>query len=198
MASSWERLATVTLGSANSNITTGTITAKKHLHIVAHILKTGSGTEVTMQYNNDTGTNYVRRRSGNGGSDGSADTSVNRIDLVGGEANPSYIWMDVLNIATMEKYGHCEMARVGTGASTVPDRTENINKWANTSAQITEIDLNSVSSTFAAGSTMTVWGTDDQSSTPFYPNISNGAIFEESDTGKHYMFDGTSTWNEMS
>jgi len=31
-----------------------------------------------------------------------------------------------------------------------------------------------------------------------YPNLSNGTIFEESDTGKHYMFDGTSTWNEMS
>ena len=30
-----------------------------------------------------------------------------------------------------------------------------------------------------------------------YPNIPNGAIFEESDTGKHYMFDGTSAWNEM-
>jgi len=30
-----------------------------------------------------------------------------------------------------------------------------------------------------------------------YPNIPNGAIFEESDTGKHYMFDGSQTWNEM-
>ena len=30
-----------------------------------------------------------------------------------------------------------------------------------------------------------------------YPNLPNGAIFEESDTGKHYMFDGTSSWNEM-
>ena len=30
-----------------------------------------------------------------------------------------------------------------------------------------------------------------------YPNLSNGTIFEESDTGKHYMWDGTSVWNEM-
>jgi len=30
-----------------------------------------------------------------------------------------------------------------------------------------------------------------------YPNLPNGGIFEESDTGKHYMFDGTSTWNEI-
>ena len=33
--------------------------------------------------------------------------------------------------------------------------------------------------------------------TSTYPNLPNGAIFEESDTGKHYMFDGTSTWNEI-
>jgi len=30
-----------------------------------------------------------------------------------------------------------------------------------------------------------------------YPNLTNGTIFEESDTGKIYMFDGTSAWNEM-
>ena len=40
-------------------------------------------------------------------------------------------------------------------------------------------------------------GADDQGSTPVYPNLVNGAIFEESDTGKHYMFDGTDTWNEI-
>jgi hypothetical protein len=33
--------------------------------------------------------------------------------------------------------------------------------------------------------------------TPAYPNLPNGALFEESDTGKIYMFDGTSAWNEM-
>jgi len=30
-----------------------------------------------------------------------------------------------------------------------------------------------------------------------FPNLTNGTIFEESDTGKHYMFDGTSAWNEI-
>ena len=30
-----------------------------------------------------------------------------------------------------------------------------------------------------------------------YPNLPNGSIFEESDTGKHYMWDGTSAWNEI-
>ena len=30
-----------------------------------------------------------------------------------------------------------------------------------------------------------------------YPNLPKGVIFEESDTGKHYMWDGTSSWNEI-
>jgi hypothetical protein len=33
--------------------------------------------------------------------------------------------------------------------------------------------------------------------TSVYPNLPNGGIFEESDTGKHYMWDGTDTWNEI-
>jgi len=33
--------------------------------------------------------------------------------------------------------------------------------------------------------------------TDSYPNLPNGAILEESDTGKHYMWDGTDTWNEI-
>ena len=196
MPAGWERLAHVTLGSSNANITTGTITAKKHLYMVGYIIKTGSGTEVTMRYNNDTGNNYGRSRSGNGASDGSADTGQSRIDLVGGESTPTYFTMHVINEADEEKIGICEMVRnSASGAGTAPSRTENVNKWYNASAQITEIDLHSISSTFAAGSTFTVWGADDAALV--YPNLSNGTIFEESDTGKHQMFDGSQTWNEM-
>ena len=45
----------------------------------------------------------------------------------------------------------------------------------------------------------TLWGGGDGAAIYSYNtfNAPNGTIFEESDTGKHYMFDGTSTWNEM-
>ena len=36
-----------------------------------------------------------------------------------------------------------------------------------------------------------------RTSTFTYPNIINGTIFEESDTGEHYMWDGTNTWNKV-
>ena len=42
-----------------------------------------------------------------------------------------------------------------------------------------------------------VFNNTDNVTTQTQPDLINGTIFEESDTGKHYMFDGTSTWNEM-
>ena len=56
-------------------------------------------------------------------------------------------------------------------------------------------------------SELKIWdGTTSSSGTPthggssilsVHPNLTNGTIYEESDTGKIYMFDGTSAWNEM-
>jgi hypothetical protein len=196
MASSWERLATVTLGSANNTIASGTITAKRYLRIEGYIIKSSSSTELTLRFNNDSGSNYARRKNSNGGSDGT-DIGSTKLELIGGEATPSYFTMCIANIADREKLCITDVSRSATGAGTAPDRIENFSKWSNTSAQITQIDFLSVSSTFAADSIVTIWGTDDQGTTPFYPLIPNGAIFEESDTGKHYMFDGSQTWNEM-
>ena len=156
----WEELASVELGGANANLSSGTITAKKYLWIQAFIKKTSASTEVTVQYNNDTGSNYARRKSNNGGADGT-DVSQGKIDLEGGASSNTFFNMFVINNSANEKLGICNMIRVGTtGAGTAPNRTENVNKWANTSAQITEIDLNSVASTFASGSILKVWGSD--------------------------------------
>jgi hypothetical protein len=66
----WEELASVELGGASSNISTGTISAKKYLWLQGYFKKTSASTEVTIQYNNDTGSNYARRKSTDGGADG--------------------------------------------------------------------------------------------------------------------------------
>ena len=74
---------------------------------------------------------------------------------------------------------------------------ETIVKVNHTADYLIRVKVNDSVANFAVGSTITVWGADDASSSTAYPNIPNGALFEESDTGKHYVFDGSQTWNEV-
>ena len=200
MASSWERLAFVTQASDASSLSTGTFAAKEHLRVVFHGFQS-TPVEPDIRLNNDSGDNYAIRLSINGGSTNAYDDN-DRIYNYGyspsgtGEAITN---MEIINVLNEEKLMFIDNNMNTLGAGTAPTRRENTSKWANTSAQITRIDFIDLGSGayIKAGSTITVWGADDQSSTPFYPNIPNGAIFEEQDTGKIYMFDGTSAWNEM-
>ena len=84
-----------------------------------------------------------------------------------------------------------------SGAGTSPDRKEMVGKWANTSAQITTIKANNGGTgSYSEGSELIVWGSDGASDTT-NPTLVGGYIFEETDTGKHYIFDGSSTWTEI-
>ena len=104
-----------------------------------------------------------------------------------------------INVANKAKICHIECCSVeNTGADNAPTWVETSGVWHNTSAQITEVKCwQSGGGSFATGTTMTILGAEDDVLGYNYPNLTNGTIFEESDTGKHYMFDGTSTWNEM-
>jgi len=195
MASSWERLASVTLGSAGDILSSGTFTAKKHLRVeFLTIPDSTANPRVTL--NNDSGSNYTRRRQEDYGSD-DASTSNAFVDFGRNGTELVFGSLNIINIANEEKLviSHSTSSN-GNGAENAPKSGEIVWKWVNTSDQVTSVVVtNSISGNFAVGSTITVWGADDA---PFsYPNLPNGAIFEESDTGKHYMWDGTDTWNEM-
>ena len=86
-----------------------------------------------------------------------------------------------------------------TGSSNAPRRSESASKWANTSAQITSIQvINHYGSgaTFAAGSYITVFGDSGDVTSD---TTDDGTIFEENDSGKHYIWSATSdTWSEIS
>ena len=106
--------------------------------------------------------------------------------------------MKIFHNKTILVTGHTVHMADGTGAGNAPRRNEFVAKWTSKTAQITRIDfINNDSGSLDTVSTFTVWGADDQASTTTYPNLSNGTVFEEQDTGKIYMFDGTDTWNEM-
>lgn len=204
MASSWQRLVTVNLsGGAADTLSTGTFAAYPHLKVEGYFKGTGGNTVANARFNNDGGSNYPTRHQPNGSSESAL---ASRTEVETYQAAPmstgesSYVIMDIINIASKEKLctGHTVHMADGTGAGNAPRRNEFAVKWVNTSDQITRIDfINNDVGSLDTVSTFTVWGADDIGSTPFYPNLPNGAIFEDSTDGKHYMFDGTSAWNEM-
>ena len=158
----WEELASVTLGSAGNNLSSGTISAKKYLWVQAHCEKSGGATNVQMEFNNDTGNNYIGRYNANGGTDGTT-PSRRGMDMEAGisSINPILFNAFIINKSDKEKLVISEcISRNTSGAGNAPARAEVVFKWANTSSQITEIDLYEPTNNLGAGTTLKVWGFD--------------------------------------
>ena len=203
MVASWERLTSVTADgntSAGAGLSTGTFTPKKYMKVKMYIM---SSTDMQFRVGTggtiDTGSNYSARNSNAGGSD-NTDASATHAQLGSFSSNANGAWAecDIINVAGEEKvFIQHTVSIPSTGAGTAPYRTENVSKWTNTSGQINIMAFQTASAVIYDGSFITVWGADDQPSTPFYPNLPNGAIFEDTTDGNHYMWDGTDTWNEV-
>ena len=155
----WDELASVTASGSSANLSSGTITAKKYLWIQAQYSKSSNGT-LTTTFNNDTGSNYSFRKSTNGGTDA---TFTGQASIAEGysQSQIAFLNMFIINNASNEKLviAHTVLAD-GTGAGTAPTRIEYVGKWANTSNQITEIDLDSSGGNFDSHSMIKVWGSD--------------------------------------
>mgnify|MGYP003982796269 CR=1 FL=1 len=157
----WEELAS-NAGTGVNNITSGTFTAKKYLWVQIYSGdKTVDGTQ-DITFNNDTGSNYATRYNFNGGSDG---TNVSDAHLLHNNSGlePHFTNMFIINNSANEKLitAHTIFGKTA-GAGTAPDREEWVGKWANTSSQITEIDLvcSSTSNTYGSNGLIKVWGSD--------------------------------------
>ena len=156
----WERLAHVELSSDGDTLDSGTFTAKKNLKVIVYLKGTADITRGQYRFNADTGGNYASRRSSNGGTDGTdtSDTSLqftNQMSLYS-----AYTVTEITNIADKEKLciNHTTVAEA-TGAGTAPSRHEVVGKWANTSNQITRIQVyNDDTGDYEAGSYITVLG----------------------------------------
>jgi hypothetical protein len=159
----WERLSHTALGSNAATISSGTITGKKSLRIIVYLKGDGSTAhDFNLQFNGDTGSNYSKRRSENGGSD-STNTSQDRMTLGSYNSNADdYYVIDIINKADQEKIAIINNTNAGTaGAGNAPNISEYAAKWSNTSAQITSIvalQQSGGSGSFIAGSYMTVLG----------------------------------------
>ena len=156
----WEELADVEV-SSGSIVNTGTIDAKKYLMIQLYTVPNGTSYSF-LRFNSDTGTNYASRYSTNGGSDATGTSSDDGI-LFYAPLNETerYMTAFIINKSDKEKLVIGEgIAQNTAGAGNAPERRELYGKWANTSASITSIQVDSKNGSFAAGTRLKVWGFD--------------------------------------
>lgn len=158
----WEELGRTTLGVAGDTITVSGLAARKYLKIIAHAIATGGTISSTLTFNGDTGNNYARRVSDNGGADATSTSQPGLFAFTGTAAANQFAVLDVLNITNQEKQviGHATGANTA-GAGNAPVRNETVGKWANTSNQITSVTLtNAGTGDYAIGSEVVVLGHD--------------------------------------
>ena len=154
----WSQLASVNASGSSTNLSSGTITAKKYLWIQSYLKNTTSHTS-DMTFNNDT-TTYAYRNSDNGAAD-STSTSQAEIEIYSATTTPVFSNMFIINNSANEKLVIGNVVNQHTaGAGTAPNRREFVGKYDNTGAQITEIDIDSSAGNWHADSIINVWGAD--------------------------------------
>ena len=155
----WEELASVTASGSSSNLSSGTITAKKYLWLQWFVEPSSSGT-LSLTFNNDTDPNYGYRYSLDGGSE-FTDTSVAAIKPQFTSTTPFFTNMFIINNSGNEKLTISHSVSQNTAAATTaPRRMEVVGKWDNTASQITEIDLDTSAGNWNSNSFLKVWGAD--------------------------------------
>ena len=190
----WSKVGSTTLGSAGDNVSV-TGTASIHSQILFHkINDSSSGVNPNLTFNSDSGSNYTQRNSTNGGSDS---TLVNQAKLEftnAGVTPTSFVVGYSINISAEEKLNILfDVEEKTAGAGTAPNRIEHVSKWANTSSQITTVNMgNDDSGDYAVGSNLTVLGSDGVESL----NVQDGAIYYDKTLNKEYVLNNN-TWTEV-
>ena len=180
------------------SITVSSFTAKKNLKAQLFAIGTGGTINCNFTFNNDTGSNYAIRESVNGGNDSTNISQANTDNITGTVTGDIFADVNITNEASKEKLFISEGLESASGAGNAPERKEMVGKWSNTSAQITTIKANNGGSgSYSEGSELIVWGSDGASDTT-QPTVVNGFILEETDTGKHYIWNATTnTWTAI-
>jgi hypothetical protein len=155
---SWKELGRTTLSSTSSDITVSSFTAKDNLMVLIYAQ---DGSQMGYRVNSDTGNNYNVRRSMNGASDSTLQSTKAQVHAAG--AQKEFNVSSWINIANQEKFFISNTVSQGSnaGVSNNCSRNEIVGKWANTSDQITTFTLHNAGATgFSSGSEVVVLGYD--------------------------------------
>ena len=159
---SWKELGRTTLNSAGDAINVSSFAAKDNIMILQHGIPSGNISS-RLRFNSDTGSNYAQRGSRNGGSYATGTSRDNvSFSLNPGNASDEWLIATVTNKADKEKLWISHGIDGTSGANQDPNRSEIVGKWANTSAQITTVNVyHTESGDYAAGSECVVLGCDN-------------------------------------
>ena len=158
----WEELGRTTLGSAGDTISVASFLARKYLRVIVNWYPTGGNIIAGVRFNNDSGNNYAFERCVQ------FNTITNSVSQSAITFIPSAnTWrgsmtFDIDNVATQVK------RLTGQGIHSAADSAATLighqqigGKWANTSDQITRVDIiNTSTGDFAIGSELIVLGHD--------------------------------------
>jgi len=185
-----------TLDSTSDTLDTTSMTASDFGVFLNHGIPSGGDTQTSYSVNGvDTGSKYAYRSSKNGAGDISNTTSQNNVTYdAGGESDDKFSITYACDIAGEEKlFIGFGMSRKEAGAGNAPTRCEVVWKYETTGARVTAVkdDTSSQSGTYAIGSNLSCLG-DGGTKTSDLANIQTNSIFEASDTGDQYLWNGTS------
>jgi hypothetical protein len=193
-----------TLDPTNDTMDATSMTASQFGMFLNHGTPSGGDTQTNYSVNGvDSSSNakYAYRASKNGATTGSGATSQDKVVYdVGGETYDKFSITYACDIPNQEKlFIGFGMSRKEATAQYAPTRGEIFWKYQTTSARVTSVrdDTSSQSGTYAVGSNLSAIG-DGGTKTSDLANIQTNSIFETSDTGKHYIWNSsTSTWTEI-
>ena len=179
---SWKELGRTTLSSTSSDITVSSFTAKDNLMVLIYAQ---DGSQMGYRVNSDTGNNYHIKRSMDGASDSTLQSTKAQVHAQG--AKKEFNVSSWINIANQEKLFISNTVSQNTaGAGNAPSRNEIVGKWANTSDSITTFTLHNAGSTgFSSGSEVVVLGYDNDESdsgTNFWQELANVELSSAGDT----------------
>jgi hypothetical protein len=205
MAYTWTRLATVRLAADGTSLDTGddssltdnVFTDKKYLHVeMTYSGISGGATDAILRIGRETtsSSGYYNRVSNNQATDTTADTTswYNNVCWAGhtGVDTWHYSSFDIINASGTNKMVNGWCMRTGStgNASSLPSMVEATGTWTGTD-QINRIELTGSGGDgkYASGSTITVWGADDDAIVDEKTTITNvpvGTRYEETDTRK--------------
>jgi len=158
--STYTPIATTTLGSAAATITFSSFSGYTDLRLIMSVLPTGAGSAMELTVNNDSASNYSWTNIyGNGTSALSGRTS-NYGNILGGyglsssTTIPTFFELNFQNYSNTTTYKTILSRFSDNGAGLAGAA---VSLWRSTAA-ITSIKINNPNSTYATGSTFTLYG----------------------------------------